>query len=422
MGERHVAAPGPEMRGADWRVLAEGDGALGLVLWQELRHLRDWLLTPPERRAGLFHAAPPRRALELRSAARVEAPELAGALEVLRSVRGRGGAASPVARADACGEVARWAEGRGAAETAVEFADLAAWLDPGSAARANVAGRLSRLADEYARAELWFERGIALARRADDRVEYTRGHIGSGILCQTLGRDEDARRHFNTASVVARRDGRHWLAAEAQHDLMLMLTECGRLKDAYHHARTALAWYPKHHTRFPYFAADAAFLLISGGAFAAAVSVLDPALAKMEESPVRVLIRSILVRALAGARLNDRFVHERREVLNALRSNRLVEAPARVHIAEGDLLAGQLAAARRNAQAALDAAKASREAVPHRLALDVLKRIDAPAPLSSTPAEHGLGELAGRLADRLQDWAPTRRGRGRSLQLADWAA
>src|SRR6185436_14131864 len=106
-------------------------------------------------------------------------------------------------------------------------------------------------------------RGIGLARRASNGIEYTRGHIGYGILWQTLGRDRRARKHFATAANRAMKDGREWLAAEAQHDLMLMATERGHYGEAEAYARTALAWYPKYHERFPFFVADLAYLLVS---------------------------------------------------------------------------------------------------------------------------------------------------------------
>ena len=423
MGEKRIIPQPPCRRHAEGRILEELPDTLGLVLWQAVRHVHDWAGTPAAARGALFNPRPAAWVALKRAEARAFAPELTEALDRFAALPAAPLGTSAAQLADACRQVALWAEERGHRETALHFAEAAAVADPADPARANQAGRVTRGAGEFARAEVWFDRAIGLARRRGDHVQYTRAHIGYGILCQTLGRDARARRHFHTASVVAMKDGREWLAAEAQHDLMLMAAERGRYAEAGRHARKALAWYPKHHHRFPFFAADLAFLLVSERQHEPAARLLEGFLRTVRDPQRQVLGLSVLVRALAGAGRLKRFTRERRRLLRRLARHREYEAPARVNLAEAERAAGMWPQAEADARAALELARAGRDAVPERLARTLLRQVAArtPAPGAAPPREE-VEALVATVSARLAGWSPTRRGRPPTLGRDAWAA
>ncbi|HEX5723923.1 MAG TPA: hypothetical protein VFX98_00580, partial [Longimicrobiaceae bacterium] len=391
-----------------------------LVLWKLLRQVRVWAATPPERRAGLLRAPAP-AALAALAEARTGAPEIADALDrataALRDPQGEGLAAALHA-------VAGWAQGR-SAEAALQYAEAAAVVDPGAAERANYAGRLARDGTDHWRAEVWFERGIGLARARGDHVEYIRGHLGYGILLRTLGKVRGARKHFDTASILAKKDGRRWLAAEAQHDLFYLMADASAYAEAERHARRALAWYPKHHPRVPFLAADFAFVLVCRRHHAEAVELLEGFLRAVEAPGEQLLGMSVLVRALAcSGRLRD-FERLRRRLRKLLAEHDEFEPAARINLAEAERAAGMWEAAEANARTALSLARARREAQPERLAAALLAQVTArvPAPPAELlPADRELQGVVRAFVARLAAWSPRRPGRAPRVCREHWAA
>jgi len=404
-------------------MLGEAPPGLAVVLWQYVRHLRDWLGATPEERRALFHAEPPPWILEKRQEARALCGELAGDLGAVEAVLASPPAADLQRLAGACERLARWADREGWAETGIHFAELAARFDPEEPRLANLAGRLTRNAHEHPVAETWLERGIGLARRRADWVEYTRGHLGAGILCMWTGSEERARRHLNTASTIAMREGHEWLAAEAQHDLFHFMAIRGQYVDAELHARRALAWYPKHHQRFPFFAADVAYLLVCQRHYSAAI-VLLRSFVRLVEPPHNVLGLSLLARALAAAGRLEEFEQTREQLLDLLRDHGEHEAGARWHLAYAERAAGSWDAARASARAAVELARARHDHELEQLARAALAEIDAGERAQPEPRrkERKFTELVDTIVLRLLSWSPTRRGRSRSRSRADWAA
>lgn len=426
MGDKHIVPEPPFWSRPIFLLLDEVPGALGQTLWQYARHLRDRTSVSEPQRSTLVHQQFVPHVLDRISAAKREVPQLAEALDRFGMV-----VLSPdcddhdLARASET--VVDWAESQGYLRCATEFAELAALLEPQSASAANRAGRLNRNASDFPRAEVWFERGIGLARRAADHVEYTRGHIGFGILFQTLGKDRRARKHFHTAAVIARKDGRRWLAAEAQHDLMLMSTERGRFDEAEVHAARALTWYPKHHRRFPFFVADLCFLLVCEAHYSVAVELLTDFLDVVENPAQQVLGMSLLARALACAGRRSRFIRVRGRVQTLLNEFTEHEPAARVNIAEAERAAGLWRDAEATARAALELAIARRDVVPERLARALLVEIQqrTPPPVESrTPHRdpEWLSNIVPSVSTRLAAWTPTRRGRIPTVGRSEWAA
>src|SRR3954467_7823615 len=97
MGEERLILPPPVERRREGEILNELPSVLGLVLWQDVRHLHGWaeasdaarsprrdLLAPsPE---TFFNPSPPIWVIAKRRDARAQCPELAGALDAFGSV------------------------------------------------------------------------------------------------------------------------------------------------------------------------------------------------------------------------------------------------------------------------------------------------------------------------------------------------
>lgn len=423
MGEKRIVPEPPATRRAESRILDEAPPALAVVLWQYVRHLSDWIDASVAERKALFHSAPPRWVSEKRREAHAVFPDIAANLMAVESVFDTPFTVDPRSAADAMDALARWAEARGYTETSIQFSELSARIDPADARRANLAGRLARNAGDYPRAETWLERGIGLGRRQKDWVEYTRGHLGAGILCMTVGREARARRHLNTASTIAMREGHEWLAAEAQHDLFQFMTLRGNWVDAEVHARRALAWYPKHHQRFPFFAADLGFLLVCQQHHSAAAALLRP-FVRIVNPPHNVLGFSVLVRALASAGSRREFERMRSRLLDLIHRHPEHEAAARWNLAHADRAVGNWESAVANARAAADLARSVRDLQTEQAACALLAQLEArePLPPEQLRTDGKFRELLASVVTRLENWSPTRRGRMPSRSRAEWAA
>jgi hypothetical protein len=181
------------------------------------------------------------------------------------------------------------------------------------------------------------------------------------MLCRAVGRDTEASRHLNAAAILAKKDGRHWLAAEAQHDMFTHLADRGLFTLAQAHAAKALAYYPKHHKRFPFFVADLAFFLVLERHFAPAVPLLTGFLHQVDNPAQHLLGLSVLVRALAGAGLVDEFQRMRQRLVASLSAAPEYECSARINLAEAERAIGLWADAQLNAEAALALATTSND-------------------------------------------------------------
>jgi tetratricopeptide (TPR) repeat protein len=232
-------------------------------------------------------------------AAAESVPELRDEIETL--ARLAGGYEDSRAASDALMRVGEWAAARALSEPAIQCAEAAAALVPASARRALAAGRMNRLFGEVARAELYYERAIALARHSRSWRTYVRAHLGKGQVRKTLGDSDGARAHYFTAARAARSmSGEKWLAAQTQHDLLVLAAEEGALVEALGYARQALELYPRHHASIPALAHDLGFLLVRMHGYGIAVSLLQAAVPALMPQD-QVIGWSTLARAAAGA-------------------------------------------------------------------------------------------------------------------------
>lgn len=223
--------------------------------------------------------------------------------EPLRTLAGylRGGE-TRIEAADALLRISEWALERGSAEPAIQCAEAAAALVPQSSKRALAAGRANRISSEAARATIFYERAMTLARVARKWRTYVRAHVGLGQVKKTLGDSVAARAHYYTAARAARSlSGEKWLAAQTRHDLMGLAAEEGACEEALRHARQALDWYPRHHPSLPALVHDFAFLLVRMHDDARAVPLLNLVLPKLIPRD-QVIGWSTLARAAAATR------------------------------------------------------------------------------------------------------------------------
>ena len=404
-------------------MLEETAPALALELWLAVRRIRMWLITPESRRRELFQPQRREWISARREQARREAPELGQALEVLGAFPQSPQRMDAAALADALYSTAEWAAANDNVETAIQCAEAAALMGC-SPAQSLLAGRLTRNAGDFGRAELWFDRAIAAAHAENDPVAFIRGHLGYGILCMTVGRDACARKHFNTASVYAMQEGFEWLAAEAQHDLFHFMVVRGDLTAAELHARRALKWYPKHHQRFPFFAIDVGFLLVLRGQHSLACRLLREALRVVERPEDTVLGLSVLVRALAGSGSYPESIRVARRLETLLARHSEFEAAARWNLGEAHRSAGLADKARASAELSLRLAQANRDPETERFARELLEQLarDDPAPVQQLADEPSYTMLIETLISRVREWTPNRRGRSRSIARPGWAA
>jgi tetratricopeptide (TPR) repeat protein len=293
--------------------------------------------------------------------------------------------------------------------------------DPGMA---NLAGRVTRNAGEYARAEVWFNRGIGYARERNDKVELTRGHLGYGTLYKELGRVRGARKHLNSGSRIARKLGSLSLAAEAQHDLCALLIVHGYYADAEKHAQTALRWYPKYHHRFPLFVADIAFLFVLRRHFAAASRLLRGVIRAVDDPGTKSVVLALYARALAGAGHMDEAARQERRALRLLQHHHEWEAVALWHLAAAGRFTARWESAQAYAARALEIARARDDRETAQLTRRTLAAILArkPAPPQVVRKTDAFREFVETLNSRLAQWAP-RRARSRRAPWGDqWAA
>jgi tetratricopeptide (TPR) repeat protein len=284
-------------------------------------------------------------------------------------------------------------------------------VEPENPHAANVAGKVNRNALDWDRAEVWFKRGVGLAREQGNKVERFWGHVGYGKLCKELGRVNDARRHLNRASRLARKAGPPSLAASAQHDICALLLVRGQLSEATERARKALLLYPKSDPRLPFLGADVALLLVLSRRYYAAVRLLRAVLRVVQQQSARTAILALAARAFAGAREPEEAAVLRHRALKLLSKNPSMEPVARWHLADAHRLAGNWDGAKAEAEAALSAATAQNDCETARLTRILLGLIEArkeAPPKGTTDPE--LREFVRELTERVAHWSP-RRGR-----------
>lgn len=317
-------------------VLEETEEEMGGLLWLSLRNVTLWAAVSPEDRAHLFVPGADRERLRAIEAAALP-PVLVDPLRVIASLLANAATADALAIAEACDRIGRWAVEGGLPGTAIAFAQAAALAAPDDAARAYAVGRLLRDHAEFARAESWFRVAVSRGRQNGDWSSYALAHVGLGNLYLQRGRYPAARRAHTRAYRVARRHRLRPLMGIAAHDLVVVATAVGKVREAERYAEAALAAYGIGHPRLPHLAHDVAYLWMEHGYFGRALEVFRALRPHIGEFPERLLLAASIARAAGATGAVAEFEAAWREALEMVPTGEPGRgvAPALLNLARG---------------------------------------------------------------------------------------
>jgi len=258
-------------------------------------------------------------------------PELSDAFHALEKIWFSPHLVEDSRLAEACAGVWHWAEEREHLEIALQFAELAARLDPDRSDRAATAGRLCRRRREMPRGTMWFQRSVRQATRQKHLINKAIARLGWSALERELGRLKEAEQHAIKGFRAAMRAGRRSLAASAAHEIMAALAYQQRYDEAWLHARSAITMYKLSHPRFPVLAHDVAVLWTRLGYFSNALPIFERIMPWMQRVDDHALGVANIARASAAC--GDRIRYERaiREFVGLLQSKAIISPSAVYH-------------------------------------------------------------------------------------------
>lgn len=284
-------------------VLDEVSGERGLVLWQSLRDALLWAEAWDDERTALFAEDAERVRVAMILSAQ-PSPELEEPLGVLARMLAEPTQISQEMVALACRRISQWADDEGLLTTALAFAQAAATVTPGDAGTAFAVGKLARRRAEYARAETWFRRTIALARQIGDWSTYSLAFLGLGRMYHQRGNLPAARRFLIRSARAAQRNSLHSIEGMALHDMFGVAVEAGRVEEARELGRAAFEAYGPQNPDLPRLAQDIAYWWITQGYFSRALPVLRSVLPHHPHPFDRLMVLGNIARAAGG--LGDR--------------------------------------------------------------------------------------------------------------------
>lgn len=377
-------------------VLEEIKDPLGALLWQVVRDVYLWGSLPPEERGEVFVPGADASLLAMMRQAEVEVQLETPLMGLVRLV-GAPATARPESVAMACQHIAAWADAGGYSATSIAFAQAASAAVPFDASAAYAVGRLARRRAEYARAETWFRRSIALARQSGDWTSYALAFSGLGNLYVQRGNYPAARRFHIRALRAARRHSLRQIQGGALHDLFVIAAAGGNAGEAERLARAAFEAYGAEHPRLPVLAHDIAYLWVEQGHFGPARTVFEALLPHLRRHEDRMVGLANIVRASAGVGDRIRFDEAWGEVWDGLARNDQTENAAQVllELAHGAVQVGEFERAERAAERAVRAARErgearvllSAEAVVESARRARAARTRAAAPAPAVPGE-----------------------------------
>jgi tetratricopeptide (TPR) repeat protein len=411
LGDRRQRVPPALTRGSERldgiAILDEVGGDVGLVLWRSARNVVLWAETEPEHRAGLFADQAARaRGRDLETAG--GDAELRGPLSVIAELLARPAEADLVRLVHACRRVSRWAEGRDALATALEFGQAAALAAPDSPSLAYAVGRLARRLGEFDRAESWYTRAVVQSRQGGDWRVYASAFLGLGNIHRQRGNYPAARRAFHRCLRTAERRGLLQLVGAACHDLFAVEVENGAGFEADALAERALRAYGPGNPQVIRLTYDVGYHWALQGYFAGALEVARTLLPHARESYTRCITQGLLARAAGGVGARAEFEAAAEDAL------RLVESGAAHESAPGTLLglahgAASLGEWERAAEWASETIRRSTLPLRGKLALEAESVLEAAQRrllerrVVSHSAERAAAELADGLAVALRE-------------------
>lgn len=300
---RNAEAPGPE----GLYILDDFESELGVVLWKTLRSVALWSQVEPEDREGLFdEEAAERRQAEIDATVPDDEMELRRALEEIVPLLARPHRVDGEPLGLACTRISRWAEGKQAARTALEFIQAAALASPTNARFALCVGRSARDLAQYGRAEAWLYRAVGLSRQVADWETYIRAYLAHGKMLLQRGALPAAERSFLKARRRATRQGLRQFEAMSYHEIFVLETSKGNPERALAFAEEAGRAYGPKHRDFPRLAHDVAYVWMQHGDYEHAFPVFSEVLDRIRPSHRPVVLGS-LARAAAGMKDRDAF-------------------------------------------------------------------------------------------------------------------
>ena len=290
-----------------FNLLLDNPGEAGVVLWQIVRDVTLWASMPESNRKELFSPKAPIRQwqvllhTELNESVR---PYLLIVSNLLFTDR----IPDSSELAFACRKIADWAEDQLHPHTAIAFAQAAALAWPESAECAYKVGWLARRCGEYARAESWLRRCIAITRRLPDMQSQVLAWINLGNIYLARGDHLAAEAAFRRALRGATRSGLSGPKALALHDLFALAVETHRIAEAEVLARRAARAIGATHPRLPILAHDVAAFWFSLGLFERAEVVFSAVLSVTRHPLERLQVLSSVARAAGGAGNRETFL------------------------------------------------------------------------------------------------------------------
>jgi tetratricopeptide (TPR) repeat protein len=300
---------------------------IGFALWALHRRFLDWAQDHDVHRDPLSGEREPREYRRASTSAQRLDRVLPGAAACLDGANDR------YALLRSALQISAWAEASGCLLVALRFAEAAAACDPFDPAPANLAGRLSRTLGLAPLADLWYSRGIALARTRKWSACYVRGQLGFGTLQKEIGNTSSAVEHYQRGAWRAQRCGIKWLAGEVHHDLLLLALSMRAFADAETYAERAMNVYPKHHDRIPALAHDFGLLCTREHAFRIAYPLLRRVLGLMSRPHEKLIVWSTLALAAAGADENTSYLEGRTAALDMVAAFPKSAPPALMNLA-----------------------------------------------------------------------------------------
>lgn len=293
-----LRSAGPSIEGIE--ILEEVPGGLGFALWQLVRALRRWVVTPEALLPSMFD---PDAALRIRAeivslglplAEETLLCELSEVVETPAAVR-RELMALRLRR------VGEWMGSRGWPRTGRTFTELAVQTVPHDAETALALARQTRDAGDLDTADAWYQHSIMLARQLRHWEPYVLAWIGRGKIALRRGRLPAARRAATKARRTAQRRGLRTLEAWALHDLFVLAVHGGEYAQAEAYAHDAARAYPKGDPYLAVLSHDLAYLWMEKGYFDRAVAVFTALVPRLDALPSHAAhVWSNLARAAGG--------------------------------------------------------------------------------------------------------------------------
>lgn len=355
------------------------------LLWQAARDVQLWAMVHPANRSGLFRDT---QAVDRERVGRI-CPELASAFKAIGVLRSRPEGADGRSICAACQLCYDWARHNDYLATAATFAELAAWATPQDSTLATAAGRANRHLGAFERAKRWFDRAIALARRAGDQAAYAEALLTWGNMAFQRAEYGAARKLFDRAWRKGRRYNLREMGAAAHHNLMALEFTLGDCAAANEHGAAAFALYGRTSERLPFLAHDLAHLWTTEGYCELALRLLLASEPLITAPGEKIKVWANIGRAAAGAGRDDLFFEAWDRVSRESRTSTSPHLPeALIALAEGSHSLGRPAQATDMAERAVQAARKHKHGDAEQLALAALAKIrsgEAPPPPVDPP-------------------------------------